>query len=187
MICGPPRLIRRLHEMPSTQRVAVRQAFEEHGLSLPAPFSKNQTRQRDGMPCLRTVEQQSHTVCSSHALTWCESDGRTVKVMSARDSAILMGFPLQWRLPKGCRAAQKAVGNALCVQMSCAICSVAISLATGQPMPAVPALAPPAQSVKRIEPDVGPADCGCRCVGKRLRSIEAQLLTIEKLVRQKVR
>ena len=188
LIAGPPQLIRLLHQMPSAQRLAVRHAFEAHGLALPAPCFKNQTRNRDGTPCLRSVEQQSHTVCSSHALTWCESDGRTVKVMSAGDSAVLMGFPLQWRLPAGCRVAQKAVGNALCVQMSQAICTAALSLSTGQPVPALPALpALPAQvSVHAVGPDeLSPIDAGHQRVVERLLAVEAQLRTIETLLRRK--
>ena len=42
-----------------------------------------------------------------------DNDGVTVSVVTARDSAILMGFPLTWTLPKGSRAAQRAVGNAM--------------------------------------------------------------------------
>ena len=128
LIAGPPGLIKHLQEMPSARRVSVRDEFEKSGLDLPATHFKNQTRNRDGTPCVRSVEEQSFTVCASHALTWCGRDGKTHKVMTARESAILMGFGSKWRLPQGSRSAQKAVGNAVCTAMSNAIVQAAITL-----------------------------------------------------------
>jgi len=127
--------------------VSVREAFAEQGQTVPAPCFKNQTRGRDGLPCRRSVEEQAFTVCASHALTWAERDGRTVKVMTARDSAVLMGFGTSWRLPKGSRAAQRAVGNALCVSMAKAIMQAAISLETGAPLPPLTSPEPPPLTV----------------------------------------
>ena len=135
LIAAPPRLIKRLQEMPAAKRLSVREAFAQHGLDVPAPCFKNQTMGRGGAPCVRNVEQQSHTVCASHPLTWSSSDGRTVRVMTPRESAILMGFPAGWRLPKGSRVGQRAVGNALCVAMSKAIVEAALSIAMGVQMP----------------------------------------------------
>ena len=136
LIAGPPQLIKLLQEMPSARRVSVREAFALQGLAVPATCFKNQTRSRDGTPCRRSVEEQAFTVCASHALTWVEHDGRTVKVMSAQDSAVLMGFKASWRLAKGSRNAQRMVGNALCVPMARAIVEAAISIETGTPIPA---------------------------------------------------
>ena len=127
LIAAPPRLIRLLLEMPSARRVSVREAFGNQGLEVPATHFKNQTRSRDGSVCLRSVEEQSFTVCSSHALTWCNREGETVRVMSARESATLMGFQPTWRIPHGSRNGQRAVGNALCVEMSTAIMQAAIA------------------------------------------------------------
>ena len=132
LIAAPPPLIKLLQEMPSARRVSVREAFANRGLEVPASHFKNQTRNRDGSACTRSVEEQSFTVCASHALTWCDREGRTVRVMTARESAILMGFGPTWRLPKGSRDAQRAVGNALCVSMSMAIVEAAISHNTAQ-------------------------------------------------------
>ena len=128
LIAAPPKLIKLLQEMPSARRVSVREAFENNGLEVPATHFKNQTRNRDGTPCVRSVEEQSFTVCASHALTWCDREGKTYKVMTARESAILMGFAPTWRLPKGSRDAQRAVGNAMCVLMSKAIMEAALAL-----------------------------------------------------------
>ena len=87
---------------------------------------------------MRTVEAQSHTVCSGHALTWCHPDGKTVRVMTARDSSVLMGFPSSWRLPKGSRVSQRAVGNAVCVALSKAITLAAIAVLNGDAVVATP-------------------------------------------------
>mgnify|MGYP002005217447 CR=1 FL=1 len=155
LIAAPPKLVKMLREMPSARRVSVREAFANHALEVPATHFKNQTRNRDGTPCVRSVEEQSFTVCASHALTWCDRDGKTNKVMSARESAILMGFRPAWRLPKGSRNAQRAVGNALCVAMSKAIVQVAVALCTGASIPTAPLLPtpPPGQPAPTPSPE----------------------------------
>jgi DNA (cytosine-5)-methyltransferase 1 len=132
LIAGPKKLIRMLQGMPCSRRVSIRDAFAERGEVTPADYCKNQTRRsHGGDPTMRTVETQSFCVCASHALTWCHSDGKTVRVMTARDSSILMGFPSSWRLPKGSRVSQRAVGNAVCVALSKAITLAAIAVLNG--------------------------------------------------------
>ena len=155
LIAAPPKLIKLLQEMPSARRVSVRQAFANDGLEVPATHFKNQTRNRDGTPCVRSVEAQSFTVCASHALTWCDREGKTHKVMTACESAVLMGFGRAWRLPKGSRNAQRAVGNALCVAMSKAIVQVAVALCTGASIPTAPLLPtpPPGQPAPTPSPE----------------------------------
>lgn len=140
LIAGPPRLIAVLLEMPSARRVSVREVFETRGLELPATHFKNQTRNRNGNPCLRSVENQSFTVCASHALTWSDRDGATCRVMTPSESAILMGFGYDWRLPAGSRAGQRAVGNALCVAMSRAVVQAALHLYAGTPTTMTPTM-----------------------------------------------
>ena len=176
LIAGPPALVKLLQEMPSSRRVSVREAFASSGLDVPAPYLKNQTRGRDGEPCRRSVEEQSFTICASHALTWATRDGKTVKTMSARDSAVIMGFGAAWRLPKGSRAAQKAVGNAMCVPMSRAIMQAAICIETGQPLPLAPA-AP----VQMPAPFSATAPA---CSGGEYNRIKKRLRTIEALLRE---
>ena len=119
LIAGPPRLI---------------------AVLLPATHFKNQTRNRNGNPCLRSVENQSFTVCASHALTWSDRDGATCRVMTPSESAILMGFGYDWRLPAGSRAGQRAVGNALCVAMSRAAVQAALHLYAGTPTTMTPTM-----------------------------------------------
>ena len=172
LIAGQPALVKLLQEMPSSRRVSVREAFAAHGLEVPAPYLKNQTRGRDGEPCRRSVEEQSFTICASHALTWATRGGETVKTMSARDSAVLMGFDAAWRVPKGSRAAQRAVGNAMCVPMSRAIAQAAICLETGQPLPLAPAV--PAHMPEPLSTTTPVYSGGeYNRIKKRLRTIEA--------------
>ena len=181
LIAAPPQLIRLLQEMPSARRVSVRDAFEAHGLEVPATHFKNQTRNRDGTPCQRAVEQQAFTVCASHALTWSNREGQTHKVMTARQSAVLMGFGTNWRLPKGSRNAQRAVGNALCVSMSKAIVQAAVSLRTGLPVPTTEQ-APPTSDPSTLTPTRrvrSPDDDASDAPG----SYNQRLKTIESLVR----
>lgn len=132
LIAGPPRLIRMLQAIPCARHVSIRDAFLKVGMELPAPRCKNQTRsQAGGEPTMRNVETQSFTVCAGHALTWCDRVGTTVRVMTARESAILMGFPSTWALPHGARRSQRAVGNAICVALSSAIMRAAIAVQNG--------------------------------------------------------
>lgn len=173
LIAGPPALLRVIQQMPTARRVSVREAFTTHGLALPAGYYKNQTRARDGTPCMRSVEEPGFTVCASHALTWCDGSGRTARVMTARESAVLMGFPTRWRLPRRSRDAQRAVGNALSVEMARAIVEAAASVLSGTPPPRAepsPIPTPPTEV-----PHVRPANDGLRRVRRRLRAIETLL------------
>ena len=131
LIAGPPKLVRMLQGIPSVRRVSVRDAFEQAGQELPAAYYKNQTTRKNGAPTMRSVETQSFTVCAAHALRWCDATGQTVRVMTARDSATLMTFPSYWVLPKGCRVAQRAIGNAVCVCLSKAIVLAAAAIEKG--------------------------------------------------------
>ena len=91
-------------------------------------------------------------------------------MMSAQDSAVLMGFKASWRLAKSSRNAQRMVGNALCVQMARSIMQAAISIETATPMPA----AEPARTVANVTPTrVGKQKRGdYRRLKKRIRTIE---------------
>jgi len=132
LIAGPKKLIRMLQGIPCSRRVSIRDAFAERGEAPPASHCKNQTRSHGGDPTMRTIETQSFTVCAGHALTWCHPDGKTVRVMTARESSVLMTFPPSWRLPNGSRVSQRAVGNAVCVALAKAITLAAIAVLNGE-------------------------------------------------------
>jgi len=54
------------------------------------------------------------TVCAGHGLTWAaDREGSTVSVMTARQSAVLQGFPLAWKIPSGSRTGQRSVGTSM--------------------------------------------------------------------------
>ena len=112
LIAGPPKLIRRLRETP-VKRTSVSEAFKRAGVGLPAEYIKNGTRTRDRKPCVRSTMGPAHTVTASHPLTWCEKDGRTVRCLNVKETAILQGFPSDWLLPTGSRAGISALGNAV--------------------------------------------------------------------------
>jgi len=133
-ICSTPELIKRLRELP-IKRATVKDAFQNLGYEIPAEFIKNQTRSRDGVPCVRSIECHSFTVCSSHGLTWCDRIGKTVRVMTPRESAILMGISPNWVLPTGSRNGQKYVASSVCVHLSRSIIQVATSIYTGGGLP----------------------------------------------------
>jgi DNA (cytosine-5)-methyltransferase 1 len=182
LIAGPPRLIKLLHEMPSAQRVSVREAFSAVGLDVPAQFFKNQTRNRDGTPCVRSVEEQAFTVCASHALTWCSREGTTLRVMNAQESAILMGFVSDWRLPTGSRTGQRAVGNALCVVVSKAIIQAAMAIYSGEPVQLPPATCEPTVHTPHLPPSTPtqtPDRNGYRKLSKRMKRLEALLCGLQ--------
>ena len=204
LIAGPPQLIKLLQQMPSARRVSVREAFAAHGAEPASEAFKNQTRNRDGTPCVRTIEELSFTVCASHPLTWASRDGKTVRVMNTKESAILMGFTHSWRLPcvsvherstflcytrlptrlwsvvfplrTGSRTGQRAVGNALCVAMSEAIVQCAISIHTGVPVPIPTPTQPQEPNILQDElvSEVPPARSS-RKLQRRLKSIEVLL------------
>ena len=148
MIAGPPKLISMLQAIPVSRQVSVREAFERAGREVAATHSKNQTRNRYGVPAVRAVETTSFTVCAAHALTWCDAEGKTVRTMSAAESAVLMGFPKNWLLPDNSKAAQAAVGNAMCVSLARAIVEAAIATHRGETM-VVPRALPPSPPKKR--------------------------------------
>ena len=129
LIITTPGIVQHLKEMPVV-RVSVRKAFETAGLDLPAAYIKNNTRSRDGSPCVRSIEECSQTVVASHPLTWCTREGTTVRCLTVQESAVLMGFPVHWQLPKGQREGMRAVGNAIPPPLSMAIMKAAAAAAT---------------------------------------------------------
>ena len=121
IIVGNLRLIHNLREIPVT-RVSVADAFRSSGLTVPpADYIKNNTRTRANKPCLRHVSQSSHTQTASHPLMWCTKSGETVRCLNVQETALIMGFPSDWMLPKTSRAAIKAIGNAVPPPLAAAI------------------------------------------------------------------
>ena len=148
LIASTPAVIRALKEMP-VQRVSVAEALAAAGLPLPAEYIKSNTSNRDGTPCVRSTQQPGFTVTASHPLIWCTRAGATVRCLTVAESAALMGFPPEWKLPLGSRAGLRAVGNAVPpplakAVMTCAVTAARTLLETSPPVPPpTPEPAPP--------------------------------------------
>jgi len=126
LIAGNPTLIRTLRQIP-VSRVSVADAFRRTGtVTLPAEYIKNNTRTSANRPCVRSVSKQCHTQTASHPLIWCTAEGDTVRCLNVRETAIIMGFPLDWMLPTSSRAAIRAIGNAVPPPLAAAIMSAAV-------------------------------------------------------------
>ena len=148
LIASTPAVIKALKEMP-VQRVSVAEAFAAAGLPLPAEYIKSNTSNRDGTPCMRSTQQPAFAVTASHPLIWCTRAGDTVRCLTVAESAALMGFPPDWKLPLGSRAGLRAVGNAVPPQlaravMSCAVAAARSLLETSPPAQEPASPAPPA-------------------------------------------
>ena len=136
-----------------------------HGPALHGGFTlvcseNSETCNRDGTPCVRSVQEQAFTVTASHPLTWCQQGGKTIRCLTPEECALLQGFPADWRLPAGSRLGIRAAGNAIPPPMAAAIVRCALRAAglhapspppIPTPLPALPpaplpALPPPAVS-----------------------------------------
>ena len=139
LIASTPALIKALAELP-VQRVSVAEALAAAGLPLPAEYIKSNTSNRDGTPCMRSVQQPAFTVTASHPLIWCTRAGATVRCLTVVESAALMGFPPDWVLPSGSRAGLRAVGNAVPPPLARAVmaCAAAAAAPPAPPAPHAP-------------------------------------------------
>ena len=137
LIASTPAVIRALKEMP-VQRVSVADALAAAALPLPADYIKSNTSNRNGTPCMRSTQQPAFTVTASHPLIWCTRAGATVRCLSVAESAALLGFPPDWKLPLGSRAGLRAVGNAVPPPLARAVMACATKAAAAAP-PAPPA------------------------------------------------
>ena len=126
IIAGNPGMIRALRQIP-VSRVSVADAFRRAGLEAHSGYIKNNTKTRANRPCVRPISTQCHTQTASHPLIWCTAEGVTVRCLNVRETAIIMGFPEHWLLPRSSRAAIKALGNAVPPSLSHAIMRAAIT------------------------------------------------------------
>ena len=80
--------------------------------------------------------QSTRTATPSHPLIWCTRAGATVRCLTVAESAALMGFPPDWKLPLGSRAGLRAVGNAVPTPLARAVMACAATAAPAQQEPA---------------------------------------------------
>ena len=154
LFASAPAVIRALKEMP-VQRVSVADALAAAGLPLPAEYIKSNTSNRDGTPCMRSTQQPAFTVTASHPLIWCTRAGATVRCLTVVESAALMGFPPDWKLPLGSRAGLRAVGNAVPPPLARAVMACAVTAAQSAPPTTPPAPPAPQEPVPPGEPERG--------------------------------
>ena len=187
LIAAPPSCIKRLLEQP-TRRVSVAAAFATTGLPLPAQYIRSCTTNRDGTRCVRSVQEPAFCVTASHPLTWCDRGGVTVRCLTAKESAVLMSFPPDWKLPKGSRDGQRAVGNAVPPKLSEAVMLAALGETVpadaGQAVAAQPQSATAATAATALAPPIAalaapPGEEGR--TSKKLRRLEKRVAVLERL------
>ena len=171
LIASTPEVIRALKEMP-VQRVSVAEALAAAGLPLPSEYLKSNTSNRDGTPCMRSTQQPAFTVTASHPLIWCTRAGATVRCLTVAESAALMGFPPDWKLPLGSRAGLRAVGNAVPPPLAKAVMACAFTAARSVP--------PPAQEPAPPAPPAPPEHE--RCASNELAGLRRKLRRLTKRV-----
>ena len=150
LIVSTPAVIKALKEMPVV-RVSVAEALAAAGLPLPADHIKSNTTNRNGTPCMRSVQQPAFAVTASHPLIWCSRAGVTVRCLTVAESMALMGFPPDWKLPLGSRAGLRAVGNAVPPPLARAVMACAAKAAATE-SPAPPASPTPQEPAPPAPP-----------------------------------
>jgi hypothetical protein len=86
---------------------------------------------------VRALDAATGLHCNrSHPLIWCTRAGATVRCLTVAESAALMGFPPNWKLPLGSRAGLRAVGNAVTPPLARAVMVCAVAAARSAPPPA---------------------------------------------------
>ena len=189
LIASTPDTIRLMREEP-VRRVTVAEAFAATGLPLPATHIKSNARNRDGTPCIRSVQEQAFTVTASHPLTWCSADGKTARCLTADECALLQGFPAGWRLPAGSRIGIRAAGNAIPPPLAEAIVRCALRAAglhaPPPPTPTHPQLSalPPAP-LSALPPQAvceGARECTCCVSHTKYRALKRRVDMLEDAV-----
>lgn len=128
LIIGPPAAITQLRMAVGPVR-SLAQAFWERGLVPVSNFVKNNSIKRDGSACVRSTHHPCHTALASTPLRWCDVNGATVRCFSVSETAVALGMPADWKLPKGQRRGIRALGNAVPTHLSKAIMEASMSAA----------------------------------------------------------
>jgi len=179
LIVSTPAVIKALKELP-VKRVSVAEALEAAGLAMPAEYIKSNTTNRDGTPCMRSVQQPAFAVTASHPLIWCTRAGVTVRCLTVVESAAVMGFPTDWKLPLGSRAGLRAVGNAVPPPLARAvmICAVTAARSLLETLPPAQEPAPPEPAPVAAAPERR-ASNELAGLGRKLRRLTKRVDVLE--------
>lgn len=124
LIVTSPGMLKALKGRTTTEYISPKYAFTNAGVTPASDFYRN-----GNVNCEpRSVARPCFTVTASHPLVWCNQDRSLVRCMTAAESAVLVGFPTSWELPKGSGAAQRAVGNVVPPPFARAIVESALAL-----------------------------------------------------------
>ena len=183
LIAANPATIQLIRQQP-VQRVTVAAAFANAGRTLPATHLKSNTCNRDGSPCIRSVEEQAFTVTASHPLTWCDRDGSTVRCLTPAECALLQGFPSSWRLPAGSRLGIRAAGNAIPPPLSATIVRCTAIAAGLEPTlpPPIPEPTAPSQIICAVEEGETPPERTRIVSITKFKSLKRRLELLEAVV-----
>ena len=114
IIAGSTDLLKNMRKMPP-MHISVKRAFAkeyEHDI-LPSLFFKNNSYSRNKVPCRRNIDDFCFTITASRAPSWCDKDGKTVRVMYPCEIAVIQTFRLDWKLPCSQIDSIRAIGNAV--------------------------------------------------------------------------
>jgi site-specific DNA-cytosine methylase len=170
LIISTPPIVRALKETP-VHRVTVADALTAAGLTAPATHVKSNTTNRDGSPCLRSIQQPTFTVTAAHPLQWANHDGKTIRCCTPTEQALLQTFPPTWAMPSGYRLSIHAAGNAIPPTLAAHImrCAIATSEAAPSPPPPPPLALPPPPLPAVVKPRTS---AQLRALQKRVRALE---------------
>ena len=116
LVGGSPPLVDRLKAAPNRPICTIRQAFDAAGAPIPtgATHVRNcsgRVKSGETVFSLRdAATERALTVVASRALVFCDASGATVRQLSPRESAVLMGVS-RIKLPPKAKDALRVVGN----------------------------------------------------------------------------
>lgn len=113
-----------LKSRTSTEYVCPKQALMEASIQPASEFYRNGNINCEPRP----ISRPAFTVTAGHPLVFCNRDRSLVRCMTPRESAVLVGLPKDWELPRTVSAAQRAAGNVVAPALAKAIVLSALAL-----------------------------------------------------------
>lgn len=124
LIVSSPKIIEKLKSLTTTDYTSPKEALNAAGITPASDFYRNGNSNCEP----RMVSRPTFTITASHPLVWCNFDRSLVRCMTPRESAVLVGLPKTWILPKKSIEAQRAVGNVVSPAIAKAIVEAELSI-----------------------------------------------------------